>query len=74
MDDHRISSMSAESVSASSMAKAERTGRTTDEVDQIRCWLTCLEQAALDHHPANGTDSRTLTEGEAMGTILRSAS
>ncbi len=31
------------------IAKAERKGRTIDEVDEIICWLTGYTKSALDH-------------------------
>lgn len=37
------------------VAKAERKGRTRDEVDQVIRWLTGFDEAALARHLAEGT-------------------
>lgn len=39
--------------------KAERKGRTADEVDQVICWLTGYSAKALHAHVAKGTDFGT---------------
>lgn len=39
--------------------KAERKGRTKEEVDQIIRWLTGYDQAGLDRQIAQGTDFQT---------------
>ncbi len=39
--------------------KAERKGRTKDEVDQIVRWLTGYDQAGLDRQIAQDTDFQT---------------
>jgi len=47
MTKHRVYSMSFASVYPLYVAKAEKKGRTKDEVDQIICWLTGYGQAGL---------------------------
>jgi hypothetical protein len=37
------------------VTKAEKKGRTKDEVDEVICWLTGFDQATLDRHLAEGT-------------------
>jgi hypothetical protein len=37
------------------VAKAEKKGRSKDEVDQVICWLTGFDQADLDGHLAEET-------------------
>ncbi len=37
------------------VAKAEKKGRSKDEVDQVICWLTGFDQADLDRHLASET-------------------
>lgn len=41
------------------VTKAERKGRTKDEVDEIIRWLTGYDQAGLEKVLANGTDFET---------------
>ena len=48
MAQHRIFFFSFASVYPLYITKAERKGRTKDEVDQIICWLTGYDQAALE--------------------------
>lgn len=50
MTKHRIYSMSFASVYPHYVNKAEKKGRTKDEVDQIICWLTGYTQKELEHH------------------------
>lgn len=38
------------------VAKAERKGRTKEEVDQIICWLTSYSRSQLDKIPRTDTD------------------
>jgi len=47
MEKHRIYRMSFASVYPHYVAKAEKKGRTKDEVDEIICWLTGYNQQAL---------------------------
>ncbi|WP_395657455.1 DUF2200 domain-containing protein [Nocardioides sp.] len=37
------------------VAKAEKKGRSKDEVDQVVCWLTGFDEATLERHLAAGT-------------------
>ena len=55
MAGHRIYSMSFASVYPAYVAKAERKGRTKDEVDTIIRWLTGHSQTSLDKEMANKT-------------------
>lgn len=41
------------------VAKAERKGRTSDEVDEIICWLTGYDREGLAAQIARGVDYRT---------------
>ena len=61
---HRIFTTSVASVYKHYVAKAERKGRTRDEVDAAICWQTGYSQAALDKALADGTDFQTFF-GEA---------
>jgi hypothetical protein len=47
MSGHRIFSMAFASVYPAYVNKAERKGRTKDEVDQVICWLTGYNQSEL---------------------------
>jgi hypothetical protein len=59
MAEHRIFTTSVASVHPLYVAKAERKGRTRDEVDEIVRWLTGYTQEALESHLAGGTDFAT---------------
>lgn len=48
MAEHRIFTMAFSAVYPMYVQKAERKGRTKDEVDQIIRWLTGYDQAGLD--------------------------
>jgi hypothetical protein len=56
--EHRIYGTSVASVYPHYVAKAEKKGRTKDEVDEIIRWLTGYDQTALDAQLAQGTDFR----------------
>jgi hypothetical protein len=56
---HRIYTTSVASVYPHYVAKAERKGRTKDEVDEILRWLTGYDQHALEEVLAAGTDFET---------------
>lgn len=58
-DDHRIYWMSFASVYRHYIAKAERKGRTKEEVDQIIRWLTGFTREAFEAQLANKSDIRT---------------
>ncbi len=59
MENHRIYTMPFGSVYPLYIAKAERKGRTKEEVDQIIRWLFGYTQEALDKHIASATDFET---------------
>ena len=48
MAKHRIYTMSFASVYPHYVAKAEKKGRTQEEVDKIICWLTGYDQTGLE--------------------------
>ena len=52
MTEHRSRFFNFASVYPLYIAKAERKGRTREEVDRIICWLTGYSQAALDDQVA----------------------
>jgi hypothetical protein len=56
---HRIYATPFASVYPAYVAKAEKKGRTKDEVDQIIRWLTGYRQAELAANLANRTDFET---------------
>lgn len=56
---HRIFSTSFASVYPLYVAKAERKGRTKDEVDHIIRWLTGYDQSRLEARLASEVDFRT---------------
>jgi hypothetical protein len=51
----RIFAMSFASVYPLYVAKAEKKGRTRDEVDQVILWLTGFDEPELRRHLADGT-------------------
>lgn len=55
MAGHRIYSISVASVYPHYITKAEKKGRTKDEVDEIVCWLTGYSREALNEHLAQKT-------------------
>ncbi|GAA2070895.1 DUF2200 domain-containing protein [Microbacterium hatanonis] len=52
---HRIFTTSFASVYPLYVAKAERKGRTKDEVDELVLWLTGFERSDLERHLADAT-------------------
>jgi len=56
MNAHRIFGMPFAKVYPMYVQKAERKGRTRDEVDRIITWLTGYDAAALDRQLARGVD------------------
>jgi hypothetical protein len=67
MPEHRIYKMSVASVYPHYITKAEKKGRTKDEVDEIIRWLTGYDQSTLDARLADKTDFRTFfAEAPAM--------
>ncbi len=59
MTKHRIYSMSVSSVYPHYIAKAEKKGRTKEEVDTIMRWLTGYTQKQLEKHLNDKTDFET---------------
>ena len=59
MSKHRIYTMSFASVYPHYIAKAEKKGRTIEELNQIICWLTGYTQKALEQQIQNETDFET---------------
>lgn len=67
MAKHRIYTTSFGSVYPHYVAKAERKGRSKEELDEIIRWLTGLDQKALEARIADGTDFETFfAEAPAM--------
>lgn len=56
---HRIFSMAFAKVYPMYVQKAERKGRTKEEVDAIICWLTGYDQAGLQQQLAQANDFTT---------------
>ncbi len=56
---HRIFTTAFSSVYPLYVQKAERKGRSQDEVNQIICWLTGYDQAGLDAHIDQHSDFKT---------------
>lgn len=59
MEKHRIYTTSVASVYPHYVAKAERKGRTKDEVDDVICWLTGYGRDQLAQRLDDGTDFET---------------
>src|SRR5690606_3016069 len=59
-NNQRLYAMSVASVYRLYVEKAERKGRTKEEVDAIICWLTGHSQASLKRELAKGTTFETL--------------
>ncbi|GAB3764816.1 DUF2200 domain-containing protein [Ramlibacter monticola] len=59
MPDHRIFAMAFAKVYPMYVQKAERKGRTKEEVDQVICWLTGYDRAGLQRQIALESDFRT---------------
>ena len=59
MTKHRIYTMTFSSVYPHYVNKAEKKGRTKEEVDQIIRWLTGYSQKALEAHLDKKTDFET---------------
>jgi len=55
----RVFAMKVGSVYPHYVAKAERKGRSRDEVDELTCWLTGYSRTALAKLLEDGTDFRT---------------
>lgn len=59
MQNTRIFKMPVANVYPHYIQKAEKKGRTKEEVDTIICWLTGMDQKSLQHHLDNNTDFET---------------
>ncbi len=59
MSGHRIFKMAFASVYPAYVHKAERKGRTRDEVDEVICWLTGYDRAGLERQIARKADFET---------------
>ena len=59
MPEHRIFSTKFASVYPLYVQKAERKGRTREEVDRIICWLTGYSEVELQQQLQAGSDFRT---------------
>lgn len=59
MSEHRIFRAKFSGVYPHYVQKAERKGRTKDEVDRIICWLTGYDQAGLERQLRAEADIRT---------------
>jgi hypothetical protein len=59
MDNTRVYKMKFASVYPHYIAKAEKKGRTKEEVDTIICWLTGYDQKQLQQHLDKQTDFET---------------
>lgn len=62
----RVFTMSVASVYVHYVAKAERKGRTRDDVDEVTRWLTGFSQAELEHHLAAGTTFEDFFAGSRL--------
>jgi len=59
MTGHRIFAMPFAAVYPAYVKKAERKGRTKEEVDRVICWLTGYDQAGLQRQLEKRTDFET---------------
>jgi hypothetical protein len=59
MQNERVFAMAFAKVYPLYVQKAERKGRKKAEVDQVICWLTGYDDAALKAHIERGTDFRS---------------
>lgn len=59
MDNSRVFKMSFAGVYPLYLAKAEKKGRTKDEVDEIICWLTGYDLSGLEKQIAAGVNLQT---------------
>lgn len=66
MDHSRVYKMSVASVYPHYINKAERKGRTKDEVDEIIFWLTGYDAEQLQKHLEDRTDFKTFFDQAPM--------
>lgn len=69
---HRMYAMSFSRVYPLYIQKAEKKGRTKEEVDTIICWLTGYSQQQLEEHVRKGTDLETFIKESPMPNPQRS--
>jgi hypothetical protein len=70
---HRIYKTSVASVYPLYVKKAEKKGRTKDEVDEILCWLTGYGPGELERQLEEGTDFETFfAQAPAMNPSRKS--
>lgn len=62
MDNEKVYAMKFSKVYPLLVAKAERKGRTKNEVDALISWLTGYEKEQIDEQVKNGVDYRTFFE------------
>lgn len=72
MKNHKIFTTSVSDVYPHYVAKAERKGRTKEEVDDIICWLTGYSQAELETELSKKTDFETFFNKAPMKNPSRS--
>ena len=60
MDNSRVYTMSFASVYPHYIQKAEKKGRTKEELDTVICWLTGFDAKTLQRHIDQKTDFQTL--------------
>ena len=72
MSKHRIYTTTFASVYPLYVAKAERKGRTKEDVDEIIRWLTGYSQQEFELHMKNGTDFETFFAQASHMNPLRS--
>ena len=60
MDNARVYKMSFASVYPHYVQKAEKKGRTKEELDTVICWLTGFDKKTLQRHIDQKTDFQTL--------------
>jgi len=62
MTNHKIYKMSFADIYPLYVTKAEKKGRTKDEVDEIICWLTGYSQEELEDHLLKQSDCENFFE------------
>jgi hypothetical protein len=67
MSEHRVFSIKFSSVYPLYIQKAERKGRTKEEVDRVICWLTGYSEGGLQQQLQAGSDLRTFFAQRVFG-------
>ena len=70
MDNARVFKMSLASVYPHYVKKAEKKGRTKEEVDAIICWLTGYDQKALQQQIDKKNDFKTFSHRHPKSTQM----